>query len=515
MFRVSLPGSALLLSAALIGASPTVEAQTAATPGVNTTSDAARRDQTVPGKPAAPAASAPKKIGGLTITGSSRARFEAWDWFDAPGFDDRYNFGAVLSRVGVGQQRERVDWQVEGAFPLLLNLPDHAIAPAPQGQLGLGAAYSAANGGLNASAFLKEAFVRFKGIGGDRSSSVRFGRFDFADGAEVTPRDSTLAALKREHVAHRLISNFGFSHVQRSFDGVHYARQTPRNNFTFVAARPTEGVFQLRGMKELDVDVSYGSFTRQMSYKQTESEARVFALYYHDGRSTLKVDNRPSAVRTVDQQNIRLTTLGGHHLSTFTARGGKVDLLLWGVGQVGEWGALSHRASALAAEAGYQPNLKLKPWFRAGYFRGSGDGDAADRRHGTFFQVLPTPRLFARFPFYNLMNNEDTFAQITLRPHARVTLRTDVHHLQLSNANDLWYSGGGAFQDTTFGYAGRPSNGDTNLATMLDVSVDYEHSRMSSFTLYLASALGQGVASRIYPARDRARLTYLEFMRRF
>jgi len=70
---------ALLVSAALIGASPTVEAQTAAAPSVSTTSDAPRRDQTVPGKPAAPAASAPRKIGGLTIMGSSRARFEAWD----------------------------------------------------------------------------------------------------------------------------------------------------------------------------------------------------------------------------------------------------------------------------------------------------------------------------------------------------------------------------------------------------------------------------------------------------
>ncbi len=482
------------MSVALLGAPRAVEAQA------------------TPDKIAAPA---PIKGGGLTITGSVRSRFENWDWFDAPGFDDRYNFGAALMRVGIGQQHKKVDWLVEGQLSLLLGLPDQAIAPAPQGQLGQGASYFAANGRQDAGAFPKQVYVRFKALGGDKASSVRVGRFEFADGAEVTPKNSTLAALKREHVAHRLISNFGFTHVQRSFDGVHYARQTPNNNVTVMAARPTEGVFQLRGMKELDVDLYYGALTRQLPWKNAESEARAFVSYYHDGRNTLKVDNRSSALRTADRRSIRLTTVGGHYLSAVKTGMGDVDLLLWGVGQMGSWGALDHRASAIAAEAGYQPTLRLKPWFRAGYFRGSGDSDATDGRHGTFFQMLPTARLYARFPFYNLMNNEDRFAQITLRPQSRVTLRTEAHQLRLSNAADLWYSGGGAFQETTFGYAGRPSNGNNSLATMLDASIDYEYSAKNSFTFYLAGALGRGVTSAIYPAGKNARLTYAEFTRRF
>ena len=40
---------------------------------------------------------------------------------------------------------------------------DNAIAPAPQGQLGLGAAYFAANGDKDGSVFIKQAFIRFKG----------------------------------------------------------------------------------------------------------------------------------------------------------------------------------------------------------------------------------------------------------------------------------------------------------------------------------------------------------------
>ena len=82
-------------------------------------------------------------------------------------------------------------------------------------------------------------------------------------------------------------------------------------------------------------------------------------------------------------------------------------------------------------------------------------GNSADNDHTTFFQVLPTPRIYARTPFYNLMNNEDLFAQFRIRPHPRVSLRADVRHLRLSNELDL-ASGGRAFQKNTFGYIGRP-----------------------------------------------------------
>ena len=61
----------------------------------------------------------------------------------------------------------------KGAFPLLVNLPTRAIAPAPQGQLGLGASYFAASGKQDGSAILRQAFVRFKGLGGDKPSSLR------------------------------------------------------------------------------------------------------------------------------------------------------------------------------------------------------------------------------------------------------------------------------------------------------------------------------------------------------
>lgn len=465
-------------------------------------------------------APAPIKLGKVTLSGSLRLRFESWDWFESNTAENSYNFGAAVLRLSLSQQLEKFEWQVEAAAPLLIGLPNNAIAPAPQGQLGLGAAYYAANGRQDGSIFIKQGFIRFKGLGSDKASSLKLGRFEFSDGLETTPADASLATIKREHISQRLIGPFGFTHVGRSFDGVHFVRNAKVGNFTFVGARPTEGVFQLRGWNELDVDFYYGSFNKGFKTKTSESDMRLFALHYHDGRRVLKTDNRPAAVRAADVEKIRLTTVGGHYIGVTKAGSGKADALLWGAGQFGEWGRLDHRATAIAAEAGYQfggnkTADKIKPWIRAGYFRSTGDGDPNDGTHGTFFQALPTPRIYARTPFFNMMNNEDSFVQLRLKPHARLALRTDAHYLRLSSKRDLWFVGGGAFQKQTFGFVGRAVNNTKTLGTFVDVSADVTITPTTVMTFYLAGVRGGDVAEGIYPAGKNLRFTYLELTKRF
>ena len=467
---------------------------------------------------AKPSANEPLKIGNVVFSGSLRARAEIWNWFDTSAADPDYTFGAVLLRLSLGQQKAKFDWQVEAALPLLINVPENSIAPTPQGQLGLGASYFAASGKQDGSVNLKQAFLRFKGIANDKPSSFRFGRFEFTDGAETTPDNPTLATLKRDHIAHRLIGPFTFSHVGRSFDAVHYSRNTKTSSFTLLAARPTEGVFQLNANKELDVDFYYGAFTKMFASKRTHNDARVFALHYHDGRGALKTDNRSETIRRADGQNIRLTSIGGHYVGAIQSGQGTLDFLFWGVGQFGRWGQLDHRAGAVAIEGGYQFPVKLKPWLRGGYFRSTGDGDPNDSTHNTFFQVLPTPRIYARFPFYNLMNNEDTFVQLRLKPHEKVSLRADLRYLRLSNGNDLWYLGGGAFQKNTFGYIGRPSGGNRALGTLADVSLDYNVTAKTALTFYAGGVAGGRVQGFVYPeagTRSSGRFLYFELLQRF
>jgi hypothetical protein len=159
--------------------------------------------------------------------------------------------------------------------------------------------------------------------------------------------------------------------------------------------------------------------------------------------------------------------------------------------------------------------LKLKPWLRWGYFYSTGDGNPADGTHQTFFQPLPTPRVYARFPFYNLMNNQDGFAELILRPHPKWTFRADAHTLRLADRHDLWYSGGGAFQQTSFGYAGRPSGGSRSLSNVYDLGVDYQLNAHLTLTGCFAAATGRTVIERIYPDGAGSQFGYAEMNWRF
>ena len=152
-----------------------------------------------------------------------------------------------MLRIGIGQTRERIDWFAELEQPSILGLPNDAVVAAPQGQLGLGGTYYASNFNQtnNASVFLKQAYVDFKHLGPTR---VKLGRFEYFDGTEVKPKDPTLAAVVQSRISSRLISNFAFAAVQRTFDGGQFSLNSGKNNFTFFGARPTAGVFQVDGM---------------------------------------------------------------------------------------------------------------------------------------------------------------------------------------------------------------------------------------------------------------------------
>ncbi|HWQ56113.1 MAG TPA: alginate export family protein [Bryobacteraceae bacterium] len=457
------------------------------------------------------------QAGKLEVRGSLRTRLEMWDWFEGAG-DNSYAYSGNLLRLGIGQQRVGWDWQVEFAAPLLFGLPDGALAPAPQLQLGLGANYYAANENSRnaANLFPKQAFLRLKDLGSP-ANSLRLGRFEFLDGAEVAPADPTLAAVKRDRIAQRLIGNFGWSHVGRSFDGAHFVRNTADTNITLVGAVPTRGVFQVDGWGNLDVAIGYGAITRQVPRKRSKGEWRLFSLYYQDWRNVVKTDNRPLAIRALDRDDIRIASFGGHYIHAHQTNSGTVDLMAWGALQAGTWGVLDHLAGALALEAGWQPPglPRLRPWLRAGMYYGTGDGNPSDGDHGTFFQFLPTPRVYARFPFFNMMNNRDLFLSGILRPHRTVTIKSEARFLTLASRDDLWYLGGGAFQPDSFGFVGRPSQAFRGLANLYDVSIDWQASSAILVTGYVGHARGRGVVRAIYPEGTDATLGCLELVYRF
>ncbi|HEY2012683.1 MAG TPA: alginate export family protein [Bryobacteraceae bacterium] len=469
---------------------------------------------------AASGTQAPFKLGGVTVSGSLRSRVYFWDWFQPTGGNNDYQYSGNLLRLGFSQNRDSWDWNAEFAVPFLLGLPANSTGTGPQqGALGLGANYLSANSGSQNTAmiFPKQLYVRFDGLGGNRGHTLQIGRFEFLDGSEVSPKNATLAAVKRDRVFQRLIGNFGFADVGRSFDGVHYSYSTPKDNFTFVGAVPTRGVFQVDGWGWNRIAFGYTSYTRQWGNQRHAADTRFFFIEYDDFRHILKTDSRALAPRRADQANIRIDTFGGHTLHAFETAAGTLDLLVWGAGQTGRWGVQAQRAGAFDIEGGLQPKVpgKVKPWIRGGFTYGSGDSNPNDNRHGTFFQLLPTPRPFAKFPFFNMMNSEDRFGILLLRPHPKVTVSSEFHALRLSDANDLWYSGGGAFQPWTFGYTGRATSGRRSLGNLYDTGVDYRATRRLTLSAYFGYTQGLATMSQIYPAGKDGRFGYLEFLQRF
>ena len=124
--------------------------------------------------------------------------------------------------------------------------------------------------------------------------------------------------------------------------------------------------------------------------------------------------------------------------------------------------------------------------------------------------MLPTPRLYALNPVYNMMNLTDVLAELILFPRSDVNVRTTLHGLWLSSSHDLWYAGGAAFDDHIFGYTGRPSFGKSYLGSVLDSGLTWRASSHVSCSLYCGHMFGGSVAAANFPAGREETFGYLE-----
>jgi len=459
----------------------------------------------------------PIRIGSLTLDGELRGRGQGWNWF-VGDTRSRYAFGNSLLRLGLSKQKSKFGWKIELAQPALYGLPNDAFVPGTTIPLGLGGTYFSANGNQEtvAGIFLKQAFVSIRGIDNNHST-LRLGRFEFSDGEERGPSTPDLAWLTRQRVSHRLVGDAYWTDIGRSFDGLHFSSDVGAvTNLTFMTGRATRGVWQADGMGEMDVDIIYGAYTREFPTPHTDSQLRVFALGYHDGRNVLKIDNRPLAAREADARNIRIGTFGvSYAIVTPIWRLGKWDLLVWGAQQIGHWGTLNHRANSGTVEMGWRPPIPwIHPWLRAGAFFASGDGNPNDGRHTTFFQPLTTEQKYARLPFYTLQNSEDYTGQVIVQPTRKLQLRSEVHKVKLHSANDLWYLGTGAFQNTSFGYDALPDNGHKGLGNYVDFSADYQVTSRLGLCYYIGVMSGKGAETQ-RPHGRKGGFTYLEIAYRF
>lgn len=437
----------------------------------------------------------------VTLHARNTTRVESWRFFEpnAGGGEPRYTFIANRLLATADVRMPHVDLAAGVQFVQFGNLPDRASGPGP---LGTGPQYFDHAGSRHSrGVYLRTVNIRWTPpVAGLR---VQAGRFGYASGGESPSGDAAIEAVKRLRVDSRLVGEFEWSIFQRSFDGVRGDFDRARWHATGTWLRPTQGGFEEQAGRSLrDVDIATASLSVKPGAILPHTDWQAFVVRYDDTRKvTGRPDNSGLAAARAD---VHVTSTGGTVVGVYPTRRGRIDVLGWVVRQGGDWYGQTHAASAVAVEVGHQwLRAPGQVWLRAGVLSSSGDSDPADARHETFFQVLPTGRKYSLSTISNLMNATDVFVQAVVKPVARVTVRGDVHRLTLTNAKDLWYAGSGATTRTgaVFGFAGRRSNGSTDLGTVTEASADWAVGPHLSINGYLGRVSGGRVVTGTFAGR--------------
>jgi hypothetical protein len=447
----------------------------------------------------------------VTLSASNRLRGEFADWFDAGGAAPNSDYSFLGNRTQVGVLGK---WRMFSGF---LQYQHTILNDIPQKAPGIGGTYRAnTKSDFQEAGWLRQGWLQGEGVQGDWKLTAQGGRVRYQDGLESVSKQPLLEWIRKNRIGERLVGPFDFTHVGRSFDG---GRVTLENPFALVSGfyfLPTSGGFEISGGRHMGIDLGGVSLMKKDSPALLPGmEARLFYIHYRDHRpddgDVVVLDNRPLPARQADHRGIEVETIGGEVVYTRALGPGYVEGLAWSAGQLGEWQSLDQKSWAYALEAGYRfADVPTTPWLRAGIFRSSGDDDPSDDDHGTFFQLLPTSRIYAYSPFYNLMNNQDVMAQLIAKPLGKLTTRLDFHWLRVTEGRDLLYFGGGATKRDFFGYGGTPAGGAHETAYVVELTLTYTVSRNVELHTYCGHAFGQHVVSKGFPRDDDLTYGFLE-----
>lgn len=442
---------------------------------------------------------------------NNRVREEFADWFDpgpsSPQHDFRYQFFASRLQAGVRVTRGPAEAFFQYQHTVLENVPDDGPGPG-------GTYFANTHQNLQEQGWLRQGWIKGTHVIGDWALTLTGGRQLYYDGLETGAHEPNLQWIKQFRVAERLIGPFDYTHIGRSFDGVRLNADTAAVNVTAFGLYPTSGGFEISAGRHVDITLAGLSATLKDQGWFERSDARLWGIYYEDDRfddhPILAADNRAKPAREADRQPIHIGTIGTNLARVEPVGAGKADGLVWVAGQFGDWQSQDHIAWAYALEAGYQlTETWSAPWLRGGFFRSSGDDDPADDEHHTFFQLIPTARLYAQTPFFNLMNNQDLFAQLIVKPLAQLTVRSEFHWLQATESRDLLYSGGGATKNDFFGFATTPLGGARDIGYLADVAFTYKPVDFVALYVYYGHVFGEEALQRAFVGRN-ANYGYVE-----
>ena len=446
----------------------------------------------------------------FAIDGALRSRYEFTDWYSAgkDGIDNRDSFSSIKSQLGVAYKQDGFKLYMQGEYDQVFDLSQSTDA-------GISSLYRNFNDGETnpGSVYFRQAYAQFPSIGGS-GFTLLGGRFLYSSGAEVSSENDTLKWLKKLRISERMIGPFDYT-FGRSFDGgrLDYAIKD-FGTLTMTALHPTQGGFKTDGMETItDISVLTSAITHQYKFdNKNQGEFQFFYYRYDDDRNVIKTDNRALNIRKEDMNSLAINNYGAHLIHTSQLGSGTWDGVLWGVLQEGNWGQDHHAAQAFAVETGYRfDELYGKPWLRTGLNWGSGDSNSSDSKHGTFFQMLPTSRIYAMTPFYNMMNMQDFFIQGIWKPFDKVTFRMDAHLLDAVSAKDSLYAGAGAnSRNGAFGFSGTPTSGESSVGTLIDGSLGFELNQHVGLSLYYGYLIPGDVMKNNFSKKDDISYGFIE-----
>lgn len=424
-----------------------------------------------------------------------RWRPEVFDTLSAnAALDSSYGFTNLRLRFGVDLKWKRLTIHGLGQASGAVSLP-------ASGSFGIGTAYFTNSGGLDTSPGqldLAELSLSFKP---DPHWSFSAGRIGLRDGVEVLTGDTRFDNIKQTRLSERLIGTWDWVNVGRRFDGATIAYDRERWNLYGFGARVLQGGIDYDdAFEHLDgVDIYGAVFTAKRDWWLPQSEVRMMSIAQRD--------TRPSTERSLGDR-LLIEAVGASLVGVYPQGPGAVDLMLWLAYEFGDYGAQSHSAAAFIAEGGYGwPKVKWAPWLRGGIAYASGDDDAADRDHGTFFNMVPTNHKFYGYQdvvaFQNLTN---VYGELRLQPHPKVRLALEGQLLRLSDTRDAWYAGSGAANNAAFGYTATRLPGQPALPADVGTEVDLQgswavHHRVA-LELGLSRFHGGEAAELLYPVQS-------------
>ena len=427
---------------------------------------------------------AEEKKEGTYFDSSIRARYELVDWLGSNTLDRKDTFSHLKLQTGLGYQTEN--------FRVYSQLQVFQLVNLEGSDTGSSFVYRTANNGENnpTGFSFRQAYLNGNSVLVE-NLYITIGRILYSSGMEAFHSDPTVQLLKKKRIADRIVGSFDFT-GGRSFDGIRGDLKNKQlGDFTLMASHPTQGGFETNISKDIDkLDLLNAVYTTNIA--DDKGEFQIFYYYYNDDRGVFPIDNRFLDIKKSDLEEIQINTIGTHLVRSWDVEDGTFESLIWGAYQNGDWGSQSHEAFSIDLETGYKfERYSFKPWIRFGYTYGSGDSNQSDNKHKTFFQMLPTVRMYAQTPFYNMMNTHDFYTQFIITASESLNIKSELHFIQLAETRDLLYSGGGAGErQNRFGYAGFSASGGSKVGTLLDLDLTYQIGKNLSATFYYGHLFG-------------------------